>query len=521
MRRPFSALAATCLAVATGPAAAQAPDPAAIRRELATWVSANQRPVVAELAELLRLPNVARDSVNIRRNATHLAGMLRRRGFATDLLEFPGSPPAVYGELRAPGATRTVVLYAHYDGQPVDTARWSTNPWEPILFDAPATEGGRRIPLDGTAQGYPDEARIYARSASDDKSPIVAFLAALDALRAAGRTPSVHIKVFLEGEEEAGSPHLGGMLARHRDRLQADGWLFLDGPVHQTREPQVVFGVRGSMAMGITVYGPYRPLHSGHYGNWAPNPAADLVHLLATLRGPDGRVSVPGFYDGLLPIGEAERRAFGTIPPVERQLLDELQLNRTEPQAATLAEALMLPAFNITGLSVGGVGPQASNTIHTMARAAINIRLVAGQTPERIREITEAHLRALGWTIVHGEPDEATRRRAERLVRLDWTPGYPATRVALDLPFSRAVVASATAALGRNVIEVPTLGGSLPMHHFTEVLGAPLIILPMVNHDNNQHAEDENLRLQNLWEGIVLYGGVLMRLGHEWPRAVP
>lgn len=513
-------LVAILTLLSASPLAAQAPDPAAVRRDLTAWVAANQGPVVAELAELLRLPNLARDSVNIRRNAQHLLGLFRRRGFTAELLETAGAPPAVYAELQVPGADRTLVLYAHYDGQPVDTARWSTSPFDPVMFDAPAARGGRRIPLEGPPQGYPAEARIYARSASDDKSPIIAVLAALDALRAGGRRPSVNLKIFLEGEEEAGSPHLGVMLARHRDRLQADGWLFLDGPVHQTREPQVVFGVRGSLSMGITVYGPLRPLHSGHYGNWAPNPAADLVHLLAALRGPDGRVTAPGFYDGIDPIGEAERRAFATIPPVERLLLDELQLARHEPQGATLAEALMLPAFNITGLQVGGVGSQASNTIHTMARAAVNIRLVAGQRPDRVREVLEAHLQRLGWTLVHADPDEATRRRAERLVRLDWTDGYPATRVALDHPFSRAVVASTSAAVGREVIEVPTLGGSLPMYHFTEILGAPLIVLPMVNHDNNQHAENENLRLQNLWDGIVMYGGVLARIGFEW-RGVP
>ncbi len=515
--RAFRLKAGVALAVlSAAPATAQAPDPAVVRRELTAWVAANQRPIVAELVELLRIPNVARDSVNIRRNAAHLLGMLGRRGFVTALLEAPGTPPAVFGELRVPGATRTVVLYAHYDGQPVDTTRWRTSPWEPVLFDRPLAEGGQRIPLEGTAQGYPPEARINARSASDDKSPIVAFLAALDGLRAAGRQPSANIKVFLEGEEEAGSSHLADMLTRHRARLAADGWLFLDGPVHQTRQPQVVFGVRGSMGLGLTVYGPYRPLHSGHYGNWAPNPAAQLVHLLASLRSENGRTTVPGFYDGIIPPGEAERRAFATIPPVEAQLLDELQLRNPERAGATLAEEMMLPAFNITGLSVGGVGPQASNTIHTMARAAVNIRLVAGQTPAHLRDRIEAHLRSLGWTIVHAEPDEATRRGAERIVRLDWSDGYPATRIALDHPFSRAVVASATAALGTPVIEVPTLGGSLPMHHFTEILGAPLIVLPMVNHDNNQHAEDENLRLQNLWDGIVLYGGMLVRLGREW-----
>ncbi len=519
-RTRIAAVVLLLVAAGTGPGAAQSPDPAVVRAELQRWVAANQRPVVAELAELLRIPNHARDSVNIRRNAAHLVGMLQRRGFQTDLLEVPGAPPFVYGELRTPGATRTLVLYAHYDGQPTDASRWSTAPFEPTLFDAPATAGGRPMPLAGSGPTYPAESRIYARSASDDKSPIVAVLAALDALRAAGRQPSVNLKVFLDGEEEDGSDHMAAVLTRYKDKLAADGWLFLDGPVHQSRALQVVFGVRGVMSMGLTVYGPNRPLHSGHYGNWAKNPAAQLVQLLASMRADDGTITIANFHDDLTPVTAADIAASRAMPPVDQQMLGELQLAAPEKAGTLLPEQLLVPAMNITGLQVGGVGPQASNTIHTQARAHVDFRLVAGQRPDRVVELVERHLRTHGWTIVHGDPDEATRASSAKLVRVDWGDGYAATRMPLDHPFSRAVSASATAAIGRQIIEVPTHGGSLPMHHFTEILGVPVIVLPMVNHDNNQHAENENLRLQNLWDGIVLFGGVLSRLGTEW-RVVP
>jgi acetylornithine deacetylase/succinyl-diaminopimelate desuccinylase-like protein len=205
---------------------------------------------------------------------------------------------------------------------------------------------------------------------------------------------------------------------------------------------------------------------------------------------------------------------------VEAQLLNELKLAGPEKAGTSLPDQLLVPAMNITGLQVGGVGAQASNTIHTSARAAVDFRLVAGQRPERVEELVERHLRSNGWTIVHAEPDEATRARSAKLVWLQWGDGYAATRMAVDHPFSQAVSRSATAAIGRPIIEVPTHGGSLPMHHFTEILRVPVIVLPMVNHDNNQHAENENLRLQNLWDGIVLFGGVLARLGTEW-RVVP
>ncbi len=483
----------------------------ALRDRITTWRSAHEGAILRELADLLALPNVASDSAAVRANAVHLSGMLARRGIATRLLESPGSPPAVYGELRTPGATRTVTFYAHYDGQPVDSTRWTTPPWRPVLRSRALFEGGVEIPFPGPGEQVDPEARLYARSASDDKSPIVALLAALDALRALGLTPSVNLKIFLEGEEEAGSPHLRAMLERHRDLLAADLWLFADGPVHQSRRPQVVYGVRGVIGLGLTVYGPNRPLHSGHYGNFAPSPNVRLVHLLSSMRDTDGRITIAGFLDDVPPITEADRRAFASIPDIDDALRAEFGLARSEADNAPLAERLMLPALNIDGLQGGAVGAGHANVIQPVSHAAIDIRLVPGQRVARVRELVEAHIRSQGYTIVREDPDSATRARNDRLIRVDWSGGYPATRTPLDHPMARAVASTATEILGAPVVEVPLLGGSLPLFHFAEVLGAPLIVLPMVNHDNNQHGADENLRIANLWEGIVLYAGMLGR----------
>lgn len=208
------------------------------------------------------------------------------------MIESPGSPPAVYGELLVPGATRTVMLYAHYDGQPADSRHWGTPPWDPVLRDGALAKGGEV--LTPPPSGYDGTWRLYGRSASDDKAPIVAALAAMDALRWAGRSLSVNVKMFLEGEEEAGSTHLREMLERHREQLDADLWLFMDGPVHQSRRMQVVYGVRGVIGMQWTVYGPTRVLHGGHYENWAPNPAVMLARLVASVRDENGRILIDG-----------------------------------------------------------------------------------------------------------------------------------------------------------------------------------------------------------------------------------
>jgi acetylornithine deacetylase/succinyl-diaminopimelate desuccinylase-like protein len=476
----------------------------------------HQGAILGEFADLLRIPNVASDSVNIRRNADRLVSLLERRGMKARRLELAGSPPAVFAELSAPGARRTVVLYAHYDGQPVAPKDWASDPWTPVLRDRPVEQGGREVPWPAEGGTFDPEWRLYARSAGDDKAPVVALLAALDALAAQRAKRSVNLKVFLEGEEEAGSPHLRAMLAAHRALLSADAWIFCDGPMHPSRRPQLVFGVRGVMGLELTVYGPARALHSGHYGNWAPNPIARMTDLLASLRDGDGRNRVEGFERDVRPMTDAERAAFGASPDPDRALRDDLRLGGTEGEGARLSERILLPAINFRGVRAGGVGEGAVNAIPTEARASIDIRMVPDQTPAGVRAAIEDHLRRQGWHIVTAAPDSATRRAHDRIVRLEWEDGYAPYRAPLDLPFSRAVARVMEESLGRPVLLTPTLGGSLPLAHFHDVLGAPIIVLPIANHDNNQHAANENLRLQNLWDGIDVMAGLLVRLGDLW-----
>ena len=500
--------------VAVVAALAATASPAAEADAVRGWVRAHEGAIVHELADLVRLPNLARDTTAIRANADRLVAMLGRRGMEARLLEVEGSPPAVYGVRRVPGARRTLVFYAHYDGQPVDPSKWHGDPWTPVLRDRALEEGGQEIPL---AEGpYPAEARLYGRSSSDDKGPIVALLAALDALRAIGREPSVNVALFLEGEEEAGSAHLERMLQAHRDVLAADAWLFCDGPVHQSRRMQLYFGARGVTDLELTLYGPARALHSGHYGNWAPNPAVEMAHLVASLRDRDGRIQIAGYYDDVRPPSETERQALREVPDADDALRAELALGRTEAGGARLVERILLPALNVRGLVAGAVGAQAANAIPTDARASVDFRLVPDQTPEGVRAKVEAHLRAQGYQIVHDAPSLDQRRAQPRLVRLDWGAGYPAARTSMDLPVSRALVRVVSERAGAPVIRLPTLGGSVGMEVFTRVLGRPVVGLPIVNHDNNQHAADENLRLQNLWDGIEVFAAVMMRLGELW-----
>jgi acetylornithine deacetylase/succinyl-diaminopimelate desuccinylase-like protein len=486
-----------------------------LAEKVRAWRRAHQAAILREFADFLALPNLASDGESIRRNAAHIVGMLERRGVRARLLEAGGGPPAVYGELLAPGAERTILVYAHYDGQPVDPARWTSPPWTPVLLDRSRPERGREIALaDAAALG--DEGWLYARSASDDKAPVLGWLVALDALRAQGRRPSVNLKFLFEGEEEAGSDHMEALLAAHGELLRSDLFVLCDGPVHPSRRMQLYFGARGVTGVEITVYGPARALHSGHYGNWAPNPGVLLAHLVASLRDADGRILVPGFYDDVRPLTPAEKEALARAPDVDAELRDELALATSEAGGARLAERIMLPALNLRGLESGRVGAAAANAIPSEARASIDFRLVPDQTPGKVRDRFEAHLRALGWHLVSAPPDAATRRAHPRVAKLEWAMGYPSSRTALDLPIARVLAQVIEQTTGQPPVQVPTLGGSVPMHLFSGMLKVPVVGVPIANHDNNQHAADENIRLRNLWDGIEVYAGLLDRLGQVW-----
>ncbi len=471
---------------------------------------AHEVEILQQFAELLRIPNVARDTVNIRRNADYVAAEFAKRGVKAQLLTSDDAPPLVFGELNVPGATRTLGIYAHYDGQPVDPSQWLQSPWEPTLWTARHDEGGQAIAFPAAGAKVDPEWRLYARSAGDDKAPLIALLAALDAFAEKGVKPTFNIKFLFDGEEEAGSPHLQAYLETHRDKFaDIDVWLFCDGPVHQSRKPQLLFGARGDAHLDVTVYGANRPLHSGHYGNWAPVPGMELAQLLASMKDETGKVVIEEFYDSVAPIGAEERAALAKLPNYEDELKAELGLAWTEGEGETLPERLLLPALTVRGLSSGHTGVLATNIIPETATAALDVRLVKGNDPEKMLDLVERHIRQRGFHVVHEDPDAETRAQYPKIAKVTRGGGYPAARTEMSLPIAKKIAAAVTAAAGEDVLLVPTMGGSLPLYLFTDLLGKPVLLLPIANHDNNQHAENENLRLANLWYGIDAFAAVM------------
>jgi acetylornithine deacetylase/succinyl-diaminopimelate desuccinylase-like protein len=283
--------------------------------------------------------------------------------------------------------------------------------------------------------------------------------------------------------------------------------------MHQTRLPQVVYGVRGVTSVEITAYGAAVGLHSGHYGNWTPDPGMLLARLVTSMRDADGNVTIDGIDELVRPLGRSAREAIAAAPPVDEQLKRDLALGWTESQPTPLAERITRPAVNLLGFSVGQVGDKAKNAISPMARAVVGFRLVPDVTPKAIRTAVETHIRSQGFHIVHEEPDEAVRREHAKVVWLEWETDYPALWTDMDLPVSKTVARVVDEAIDGPIVLTPSMGGSLPLYIFSEILGAPpIVVVPIANHDNNQHAPNENIRIANLWLGIEIYAALMARL---------
>jgi acetylornithine deacetylase/succinyl-diaminopimelate desuccinylase-like protein len=473
------AVAASSIALA-----AQATPPQAAH----DYTAPRQAELTQQFADFLSVPDVAADPASLHRNAEYLIAQLQQRGVQAKLLTAPGLPatvpPVVFGEIKTPGATRTIVFYAHYDGQPVTPSEWDTGkPFTPVVKQ-----------VDG-------EPRIYARAAGDDKAAIFAQLTALSALQAAHIPLQSNIRFVWEGEEEAGSPHLEQILTANRDLTHGDIWLVCDGPVDQTRRQTIFFGTRGDTHLQITVYGPSHSLHSGHYGNWAPNPAMMLVQLLAGMKDADGHVLVPHFYDGIAPLGPMEKQALASAPDNDDLLRKELALGHVDGGGKQLRELINDPSLNINGISSGQTGAASTNSIPPTATVDLDMRLVVAIPWKTQQQRVIDYVRSQGYFITTAEPTREERLAHPKVARIQADEGSNASRTPMDLPIAMDVIKAIESARGK-IILLPTSGGTVPLEIMERAANTRTITVPIANHDNNQHAANENLRLQNLWDGI-------------------
>jgi acetylornithine deacetylase/succinyl-diaminopimelate desuccinylase-like protein len=475
--------------------------------EARAWTQA--RKSFPEFYELLRMPNDAHVAADIEQNMRWCEKAFSRRGFGTRRLS-TGGIPLLLAERQSPGAQRTVLIYLQIDGQPVDAAKWDQpSPWTPVLKEQ--SPSGRWTIIDDTKlQGKDIDPnwRIFARSTSDAKGPAAAFLAALDLVQDMDAKPDYHIKVIMDFEEELGSPRLPEAVRQHREALQADMLIIFDGPRHVSNQPTLSFGARGIAELTLTTYGPRQPMHSGNYGNYAPNPAFGLARLLASLKDENGRVTLPGFYDGVV-LTEAEKKILAEVPDKPEEIKRFLGVAAPEEVAPSFQEAMQYPTLNIRGMQSLYVGDQARTLIPDKAVAEIDIRLVPSSDPQKLIGLVRQQVIGQGYHLLDRAPTEEERMKYPRIASITAHVSYGAFQTPFDSETGQWLQKAMRRAFGKDPIRIRITGGSIPISPFVVTLGIPAVSVPTVNADNNQHAENENIRVGNFVDAIRTFAAIL------------
>lgn len=476
-------------------------------------VQALTRQTYPEYFKLLSMPADAVDKQDIQRNVDWLEQAFASRGFRTEQLANDGRP-LLFAELGTPRkGGKTILFYMHLDSQPAKAAEWETDPWTPTLRKRDGNAAWQTISSDLLAtQPIDPEWRVFARAASDDKGPIMMFLAAVDALKARKLDPAVHVKVLLDSEEEKGSPSLHTVMAAHKAKLGSDGIVVYDGGRAATETPSINFGNRGSIQLNLTVFGTKTDQHSGLYGNIAPNAALRLATLVAGMKDASGKVIVPHFYDGIA-ISEADKKAMARHVPAPGVLEKRMGVAQLDAVAPNTIEALQYPSLDVLWIGAGAVGSSGVNSIPAQATASFNVRTVPETPSERVYGVLKDYVVASGYHMIEGsEPTAAERTAYPRMARLTMM-AYPSTasgfREPMDTPLSKWAITGVRQA-NRIAPDLYRMGGStLPMGGAVTVLKTPYLVVPLINADSNQHGPNENLRLGNYMEGIRTIASML------------
>ncbi len=463
--------------------------------------------------EFLSMPCDANIQEQLEPNIQWLEEKFGQRGF--DVRRIPtGRIDVLLAEYRAEGDAPTVLFYVQVDGQPVDPSKWASGqPYTPML--GKPTDGSYvfldEMPALEELGTIDRSYRVFSRAASDAKGPIAMFLGAWDHMIAQGERPPYHIKIIMDTEEEMGSPNLPPVVEQYREELAADHFVILDGPPHISNRPTLVFGARGIATARLTIYGPSVPLHSGHYGNYAPNPAMRLAQLMASMKDDEGRVTIPGWYDGIS-IAPEVKTTLAAVPDDLDEINHKLGIAEADGFAPSLQEAIQYPSLNIRGMSSGWVGAAARTIIPANAVVNLDIRLVKESDPERLMTLLREHIEKQGYYIIDDNREPTTEERDEhpRLASFAYKVAYGAFRTDLDAPTGEWLERALVKVLDEDIVKIRTHGGSIPIAPFVQTLSVPAVIVPLVNPDNNQHSPNENCMLYNYYRGVEMCYGILM-----------
>ncbi|MGI9543687.1 MAG: M20/M25/M40 family metallo-hydrolase [Cyclobacteriaceae bacterium] len=465
----------------------------------------------SDFKDLLSLPNDALFPNDIEENVKWCEENFSKRGFTHTRLETPGAPLLLAEKKTSIKRAKTVLVYLQIDGQPVDTSYWlQKSPYEPVLKQAKSNGSWEQIDWNLLEEEdiNPDW-RIFARSASDAKGPVLMFLTAMDMMISEGKNPNFNLKVIMDFEEEMGSPNLPEAVGQYGEHLAADMLVIFDGPLHITNKPTLTFGARGISTITLTTFGAIAPQHSGHYGNYLPNPAIRLSRLIASMKDDHGRVTIPGFYDGIN-ISDPVKEVLRAVPDDESFINAKLGIFSPDSVAPNYQESLQYPSLNVRGLSSGWVGTASRTIVPANATAEIDIRLVIESDPERLLGLVRGHILSQGYHITDRSPTTEERAAYERICQFNSETSYLAFRTDFDSEVGIWLDKALTKAHGAPPIKQRTSGGSIPISPFVNQLGIPAVTVPTVNRDNNQHSPNENIRIGNYIDGIKTIYAILL-----------
>ncbi|HMJ71338.1 MAG TPA: M20/M25/M40 family metallo-hydrolase [Cyclobacteriaceae bacterium] len=462
-----------------------------------------------EFHELLSIPNDAHNPADIEKNIQWCESTFVKRGFTTKRLNTP-TVPLLLAERKVKNAKRTVLIYLQIDGQPVNPSQWQQeSPWLPALKEQSADGTWRTIEYEKLYNNPNPDWRIFARSTSDAKGPAMAFIAALDAAAELKVAPNYNMKIIMDFEEELGSPRLPAAVTQYKQDLAADMLIIYDGPRHISNQPTLTFGARGICEITLTVFGPRVPVHSGNYGNYTPNPAMRLAQLLGSMKDADGRVILPGFNDGIT-LTDQEKAILKQVPDDEAEIMKFLGVAEPDKIGSNFQESLQYPTLNIRGMDALFVGKESRTLIPATATAEIDIRLVPGSDPERLIGLVRQHIEKQGYQIIDGTPTEEQRMKYPRIASFHPVTLYGAFQTPFDSDCGKWLSRAMVKTFGKEPIRIRTAGGSIPISPFVVTLGIPAVAVPTVNPDNNQHAENENIRVGNYIDAVKTFTAILM-----------
>ncbi|NNK70969.1 MAG: M20/M25/M40 family metallo-hydrolase [Flavobacteriaceae bacterium] len=463
-----------------------------------------------ELYEFFSLSNDSNYPDQLEPNMQWCETAFADRGFKTTRLETK-TVPLLLAERSYPNAVKTVLVYLQIDGQPVDPSKWfQKDPYVPALKAINADGSWEEIPWEKLKGEIDRDWRIFSRSASDARGPVMMFLKAMDMINAKNHSPNFNLKVIMDFEEELGSPQLPEAVKTYKEELASDMLVIFDGPRHLSNEPTLTYGARGIATVSLEVFGPRSPLHSGNYGNYAPNPAMKLSQLLGSMWQDDGRVAIPGWYDGI-ELSEAVKSILRQVPDDEDQIKKDFGIASTDNIGNNFQEAIQYPALGILGLEAAWVGKERRTIIPASAIAELNIRLVKETEGERMVSLLMNHIIDQGYHLVEGEPTEEERMTHDKIARFNAEISYGAFRTSFDSDIGEWLRRGMRNAFGEDPIQIRTAGGSIPISPFVITLNIPAVAVPTVNPDNNQHSPNENLRLGNYIDGIKTIASILMQ----------